>query len=48
MPGAHPMTLDVPENAAEKILEPCLPSHTDTGTLYNYRVKKFLSWTPPG
>jgi NAD(P)-dependent dehydrogenase (short-subunit alcohol dehydrogenase family) len=48
MPGEDPMTLDVPENVAEKILDLCLPAYTETGTLYNYRVKKFLAWTPPG
>src|SRR5437016_1118175 len=47
MPGEDPMTLDVPENVAEKIVDLCLPSYTETGTLYNYRVKKFLAWTPP-
>ena len=47
MPGEDPMTLDVPENVAEKILDLCLPGYTQTGTLYNYRVKKFLNWTPP-
>ena len=48
MPGEDPMTLDVPENVAEKILDLCLPGYTETGTLYNYRVKKFLTWAPPG
>jgi NAD(P)-dependent dehydrogenase (short-subunit alcohol dehydrogenase family) len=43
MPGEDPMTLDVPENVAEKIVDLCLPGYTQTGTLYNYRVKKFLS-----
>src|SRR5882757_6626448 len=47
MPGEDPMTLDVPENVAEKILDLCVPAYTETGTLYNYRVKKFLTWTPP-
>lgn len=47
MPGEDPMTLDVPENVAEKILDLCLPAYTATGTLYNYRVKKFLTFTPP-
>jgi NAD(P)-dependent dehydrogenase (short-subunit alcohol dehydrogenase family) len=47
MPGEDPMTLDVPENVAAKILDLCLPAYTETGTLYNYRVKKFLAWTPP-
>ena len=48
MPGEDPMTLDTPENVAEKILDLCLPGYTETGTLYNYRVKKFLTWAPPG
>jgi len=47
MSGEDPMTLDVPENVAEKILDLCLPGYTGTGTLYNYRVKKFLTFTPP-
>src|ERR1044071_6710994 len=47
VPGEDPMTLDVPENVAEKILDLCLPSYTETGTLYNYRVKNFMTWTPP-
>jgi len=24
-----------------------VPSYGETGTLYNYRVKKFLNWAPP-
>ena len=47
VPGEDPMTLDVPENVAEKIVDLCLPSYTETGTLYNYRVKNFMTWTPP-
>lgn len=47
MPGEDPMTLDTPENVAEKILDLCLPAYAETGTLYNYRVKKFLTFTPP-
>ena len=47
MPGEDPMTLDTPENCAAKIVDLCLPAYTETGTLYNYRVKKFLTWTPP-
>jgi NAD(P)-dependent dehydrogenase (short-subunit alcohol dehydrogenase family) len=47
MPGEDPMTLDTPENVAEKILDLCLPAYTETGTLYQYRLKKFLTWTPP-
>jgi NAD(P)-dependent dehydrogenase (short-subunit alcohol dehydrogenase family) len=47
MPGEDPMMLDTPENCAAKIIDLCLPSYAETGTLYNYRVKKFLTWTPP-
>jgi len=47
MPGEDPMTLDVPDNVAEKIVDLCLPGYTETGTLYSYRVKKFLKFTPP-
>ena len=47
MPGEDPMTLDTPEIVAEKILDLCLPSYGETGTLYNYRVEKFLTFTPP-
>ena len=47
MPGEDPMTLDTPENCAEKIIDLCLPSYAETGTLYNYRVKKFLTFSPP-
>jgi NAD(P)-dependent dehydrogenase (short-subunit alcohol dehydrogenase family) len=48
MPGEDPMTLDTPENCAAKIIDLCLPSYTETGTLYNYRGGKFLAFTPPG
>src|SRR5947207_6871258 len=47
MPGEDPMTLDVPENVAEKILDLCLPSYAKTGRLDNYRVKNFRSWRRP-
>ena len=47
MPGEDPLTLDTPESCAAKIVDLCLPSYGETGTLYNYRVKKFLAWTPP-
>jgi hypothetical protein len=45
---ANPITLDTPENCAETIVDLCLPGYAETDTLYNYRVKKFLNWTPPG
>ena len=36
MPGEDPMTLPTPEQVAEKIVELCLPSFTETGKLYDY------------
>jgi NAD(P)-dependent dehydrogenase (short-subunit alcohol dehydrogenase family) len=47
MPGEDPMTLDTPEQCAEKIIDLCLPTYSETGTLYNYRIKKFMTWKPP-
>jgi len=47
MPGEDPMTLDTPENCAERIIDLCLPSYAGTGTLYSYRPRKFLTFTPP-
>ena len=32
MPGEDPMTLDTPENCAEKIIDLCVPSYTGNGT----------------
>jgi NAD(P)-dependent dehydrogenase (short-subunit alcohol dehydrogenase family) len=46
MPGEDPMTLDTPENCATKIIDLCLPSYDETGTCYNYRTKKFVTFTP--
>ena len=38
--GRGPMKTRRSDNVAENILDPCLPSYTETGTLYNHRVKK--------
>ncbi len=38
---------DVPEEVAEKIVELCLPSCTETGMLYDYPAKKFLRFVSP-
>jgi len=46
-PDEDPMTLDTPEQVAEKIVSICLPSVTATGQLYNYPSKKFMKFTPP-
>jgi NAD(P)-dependent dehydrogenase (short-subunit alcohol dehydrogenase family) len=47
MPGEDPMTLDTPENCAAKIIDLCLPAYNETGTVYSYRLKKFMTLTPP-
>jgi NAD(P)-dependent dehydrogenase (short-subunit alcohol dehydrogenase family) len=47
MPGEDPMTLPTPEEVAEKIVELCLPSCTETGMLYDYPAKKFLRFVSP-
>src|ERR1700730_9772469 len=36
MPGEDPMTLPTPEQAAEKIIELCLPGFCETGKLYDF------------
>ena len=36
MPGEDPMTLDTPEQAAEKLVELCLPDFNQTGKLCDY------------
>ena len=47
MPGEDPMTLPTPEQVAEKILDLCLPSFSETGKLYDYRAKKLLEFRHP-
>jgi NAD(P)-dependent dehydrogenase (short-subunit alcohol dehydrogenase family) len=47
MPGEDPSTLTTPEQVAEKIVELCLPSVSETGKLYDYPSEKFLSFRPP-
>jgi NAD(P)-dependent dehydrogenase (short-subunit alcohol dehydrogenase family) len=47
MPGEDPATLPKPAQVAEKILDLCLPSFTETGKLYDYRAGKLLSFQPP-
>jgi NAD(P)-dependent dehydrogenase (short-subunit alcohol dehydrogenase family) len=42
MPGEDPMTLDTPEQAAEAILQLCLPSCEESGKIYDYPTKKFV------
>jgi NAD(P)-dependent dehydrogenase (short-subunit alcohol dehydrogenase family) len=47
MPGEDPMTLPTPDEVAEKILDLCLPSCSETGKLYDFYAKKFLEFAPP-
>jgi NAD(P)-dependent dehydrogenase (short-subunit alcohol dehydrogenase family) len=47
MPGEDPMTLQTPEEVAEKILDLCLPGFTETGKLYDFYARKLLEFRPP-
>ncbi|MGA8612123.1 MAG: SDR family NAD(P)-dependent oxidoreductase [Xanthobacteraceae bacterium] len=47
MPGEDPMTLPTPEQVAEKILDLCLPSFSQTGKLYDYPAGKLLEFRQP-
>ncbi|MEX0842292.1 MAG: SDR family NAD(P)-dependent oxidoreductase [Xanthobacteraceae bacterium] len=47
MPGEDPATLTKPEQVAEKIIELCLPSFSETGKLYDYKAGKLLSFRAP-
>jgi NAD(P)-dependent dehydrogenase (short-subunit alcohol dehydrogenase family) len=47
MPGEDPMTLPTPEEVAERIVDLCLPSFTETGALYEFRSGKVLQFMPP-
>ena len=46
MPGEDPMTLPTPEEVAEKILDLCLPSFTQTGKLYDFPPASFWNSRP--
>ena len=47
MPGEDPMTLPTPEEVAATIVPLCLPSFSETGKLYDFRIKRLLSFHPP-
>jgi NAD(P)-dependent dehydrogenase (short-subunit alcohol dehydrogenase family) len=47
MPGEDPMTLATPDQAAEKVVELCLPSCTDSGKLYNFPTRSLMEFRPP-
>ncbi|MGH7247488.1 MAG: SDR family NAD(P)-dependent oxidoreductase [Pseudomonadota bacterium] len=47
MPFEDPTTLPTPEQVAEKIIDLCLPSFSETGKLYDYRAGKLLQFAQP-
>ena len=47
MPGEDPMTLPTPEEVARAIVPLCLPSCTESGKFYDFRLGKFLVFHPP-
>jgi NAD(P)-dependent dehydrogenase (short-subunit alcohol dehydrogenase family) len=47
MPGEDPAKLDKPHQVAEKILELCQPSFTQTGKLYDYPTKALVDFRRP-
>jgi NAD(P)-dependent dehydrogenase (short-subunit alcohol dehydrogenase family) len=47
MPGEDPMILPTPETVAEKILDLCLPSFSETGRLYDFPTAKLLEFKQP-
>lgn len=46
-PDANSTGLATPEDVAEKLVEACLPSLAETGKVYEFRQKKWLSLKPP-
>jgi NAD(P)-dependent dehydrogenase (short-subunit alcohol dehydrogenase family) len=47
MPGEDPMTLPSLEDVADKIVALTLPSVSETGRLYDFRVGKLISYRLP-
>jgi NAD(P)-dependent dehydrogenase (short-subunit alcohol dehydrogenase family) len=46
-PGIDPMTLPTAEEVVKTLVPLCLPTCTENGRLYDFRVRKFLSFQPP-
>jgi len=44
MPGEDPMTLEPPENVAERIVDLCLPAMLQNGRLYHYPERRFRTF----
>jgi NAD(P)-dependent dehydrogenase (short-subunit alcohol dehydrogenase family) len=47
MPGEDPAKLDKPHQVADKIVELCLPSFSQTGKLYDYPTKTLTEFRRP-
>ena len=47
MPGEDPMKLPAPDVVAEKLLDLCLPSFTETGKIYDFPIGKLLEFRRP-
>lgn len=47
MPGEDPKTLPPPEEVAERIVELCRPSFSETGRLYDFPQRKLMSFREP-
>jgi hypothetical protein len=47
MPGEDPTALETPDQAAEKIVDLCLPGMQENGKLYSYPLRRFLEFSPP-
>lgn len=47
MPGENPLTLDTAEQAAQELLQLCLPSCVAHGMIYDYPGKQFLRYRAP-
>ena len=47
MPGEDPMTLQPPEEVADKIVELCMPGFSETGRIYDFPTRKLMSFRRP-
>jgi NAD(P)-dependent dehydrogenase (short-subunit alcohol dehydrogenase family) len=47
MPGEDPMTLDTPEQAAEFIVPMCLPTWTETDSVFDYPSRAVMKFRAP-
>jgi NAD(P)-dependent dehydrogenase (short-subunit alcohol dehydrogenase family) len=47
MPGEDPMILETPEQAANKIVELCVPEMNENGRIYSYAKGRFLDFNSP-